>query len=185
MGVFILLWLSWYRKHNKKIASFQPEAVGLAYQDVYSTWNLREPHEKEFMSERLNLTRELGDGAFGIVYEAKAEGIEEEGVMSIVAVKQLRGENNNLQMIEDFFREVDFMSRLEHPKVVKLLGVCSQQEPFAMIFEYMDLGDLRSFLRDAAGLGEDEDDDKPGMMVDNPLLTVTELLSISLQVRQC
>ena len=147
-------------------------------------WSHREPHEKEFPPDRLNLTRELGEGAFGVVHEAKAEGIEEEGRTSVVAVKQLRGEGN-VQMVEDFFREVDFMSRLNHPRVVSLLGVCSQQEPFAMIFEYMDLGDLRSFLRDAAGLGEnEEDDDKPGMIPDNPLLTISELLSIAVQVRQ-
>ena len=137
--------------------------------------------------ERLNLSRELGEGAFGVVYEATAEGIREEGVTSVVAVKQLRGDGNS-QLAEDFFREVDFMSRLDHPKVVSLLGVCSQQEPFAMVFEYMDLGDLRNFLRDAAGLGlGEDDDDKVGVIIDNPLLTKPELLSIALQVsnKQC
>ena len=181
LAVFAL-WLGWYRKRNKKIASFQPEAVSLAYQGVYPTWSQREPHEKEFPSEKLNLTRELGEGAFGVVYEAKAVGIEEEGTVSIVAVKQLRGESSP-QIIEDFFREVDFMSRLDHPRVVRLLGVCSQQEPFAMIFEYMDLGDLRSFLRDAAGLGENEEEEgEPGRVLDNPLLSTQELLSIAVQV---
>ena len=181
--VTFLLWLAWYRRRNKKIASFQPEAVSLAYQGVYPTWSQREPHEKEFPAESLSLTRELGEGAFGVVYEANAVGIEGEGITSIVAVKQLRGESSP-QIVEDFFREVDFMSRLDHPRVVRLLGVCSQMEPFAMIFEYMDLGDLRSFLRDAAGLGEnDEEDGEPGTLMDNPLLSTQELLSIAVQVR--
>ena len=162
------------------IASFQPEAVSLAYQGVYSALNRREPHEKEFAAEHLSLVRELGEGAFGIVHEAKAQEIEQSGVVSIVAVKQLRGDTD-AQIVEDFFREVDFMSRLDHPRVVRLLGVCSQQEPFSMIFEYMDLGDLRSFLRDAAGLGMSEDNGA-GVVVDNPLLTTPELLSIAVQV---
>ena len=117
------------------------------------------------------------------MYEAKAVGIEEEGTTSVVAVKQLRGESN-AQTVEDFFREVDFMSRLDHQRIVRLLGVSSQAEPFAMIFEYMDLGDLRSFLRDAAGLGEcDEEDGEVGVVADNPLLSTQELLSIAVQVR--
>ena len=181
--VVFLLWLGWYRRRNKEIASFQPEAVSLAYQGVYPTWSQREPHEKEFPAENLSLTRELGEGAFGVVYEANAVGIEEEeGTATVVAVKQLRGESTP-QIIEDFFREVDFMSRLNHARVVRLLRVCSQTEPFAMIFEYMDLGDLRSFLRDAAGLGEnDKKDGELGTLMDNPLLSTQELLSIAVQV---
>ena len=185
MGVFIS-WVVWYRKRNKRIASFQPEAVSLAYQTIHTTWNQRGSHEKEFSAEYLALTRELGEGAFGVVYEARADGIEQARVVSTVAVKQLRGDSNS-QLVEDFFREVDFMSRLDHPRIVRLLGVCSQQEPFAMIFEYMDLGDLRDFLRNAAGLGlnEDEDDEKAGVvLLDNPLLTTAELLSIAVQVRK-
>lgn len=180
MGVFVG-WIVWYRKRNKRIAAFQPEAVSLAYQGVYKSWNQREPHEKEFPAERLSLIRELGEGAFGVVYEAKADGIEQKGETSIVAVKQLHGDSNS-ELVEDFFREVDFMSRLDHPRVVCLLGVCSQREPFAMVFEYMDLGDLRNFLRDAAGLGLNEEDEA-GVILDNPLLTTAELLSIALQVR--
>ena len=177
-----ILWLGWYRRRNKKIASFQPEAVSRAYQGVYPTWNQREPHEKEFPADRVTLKRELGEGAFGIVYEAHAVGIEGDGETSVVAVKQLRGESSQ-QTVEDFFREVDFMSRLDHPRIVRLLGVCSQAEPFAMIFEYMDLGDLRSFLRDAAGLGEnDEEDGELGCVTDNPLLSTQELLTIAMQV---
>ena len=130
--------------------------------------------------EKLTLVRELGEGAFGVVHEAKADGIEEEGVVSIVAVKQLRGDCD-AQLVDDFFREVDFMSRLEHTRIVRLLGVCSQQEPFSMIFEYMDLGDLRSFLRDAAGLGMGEEDEEKGIQ-DNPMLTMAELLTIAVQV---
>ena len=182
------VWLLWYYKQSKAIAKFQPEAVSQAYLALYTTWNQREPHEKEFSLEKLTLIRKLGEGAFGVVHEAKAESIEEEGVTSTVAVKQLHTTgDNDFQLIEDFFKEVDFMSRLEHARIVRLLGVCSQREPFSMIFEYMDLGDLRSFLREAAGLGmavdEGEGEGEEEQVLDNPLLTVAELLSIALQVR--
>lgn len=54
-----------------------------------------------------------------------------------------------------------------------------------MIFEYMDLGDLCSFLREAVGLGGDmsdkEDEDEEEI---EPLLTKKELLHVVHQVAE-
>lgn len=128
------------------------EEIGAAYNQGRERWRpRREPHKKEFPPDKLELVRELGEGAFGTVYEGEARDILEEGVVTPVAVKQLR----NLSAREDFFREVSFMSKLDHERIVKLLGVCSQSEPYAMIIEYMDLGDLCSFLRDTAQLRDE------------------------------
>ena len=38
------------------------------------------------------------------------------------------------------------MARLNHENVVKVLGVCSNGDPFIMM-EYMENGDLNSFLK--------------------------------------
>lgn len=58
-----------------------------------------------------------------------------------------------------------------------------------MIFEFMDLGDLRSFLREAVGLGEDmemydENQQEDEGDTTDELLSNEELLSITLQVSQ-
>lgn len=56
-----------------------------------------------------------------------------------------------------------------------------------MVFEYMDLGDLCSYLREAIGLGKDlaeEDQEGEGDTPPEPLLTHEELLTIVLQVAQ-
>lgn len=181
------VWTIWYQRKSKEMAEFHPESVSMAYQELYSSWLNREPHEKEFPRSKVHLIRELGEGAFGIVYHAEAEGIEDQtgsgtAIGTNVAVKQLREGSNE---VNDFFREVDFMSKLEHPNVVRLLGVCSIEEPYSMIFEYMDLGDLCSFLRQAIGLDSDQDeavqvgdDDE----TQEPLLTREELLIISAQI---
>ena len=126
-----------------------------------------------------------------MVYQAEALGIlSNEHEWTDVAVKQLRPGSNEA---DDFFREVDFMSKLDHPNVVKLLGVCSLEEPFSMVFEYMDLGDLCGFLREAVGLGKDDDDkegegENPGNQeedkFDEPLLTKEELLVIVKQIAE-
>lgn len=189
LGVVLSLWVVWYRRKSKVIAKFELEDISTAYRQVYNTWTNRGPHNKEFPPESLKLTRELGEGAFGVVYQAEALGIlDDENEWTDVAVKQLRTGSNEA---EDFFREVDFMSKLDHPNIVKLLGVCSLEEPFSMVFEYMDLGDLCAFLREAIGLGKgngdkegENPDDQEEDKFDEPLLTKEELLVIVKQIAE-
>ena len=179
LAVLLIAWAVWYRSRSKSVPVFVPEAVCLAYQQVHSGWYPRGPHEKEYSQEKLELKRELGEGAFGIVYEGVAHGIVNSSERTTVAVKQLKSDTGSDQ-VEEFFREVDFMSKMDHPQVVQLLGVCSVHKPFSMIFEYMDLGDLCTFLREASGLcGNGEEDE-----ASESLLSEAELLSIALQVVQ-
>ena len=116
------------------------------------------------------MKRELGEGAFGTVFEGEATDIIEEGAVTPVAVKQL----HNLNARDDFFREISFMTKLNHERVIMLLGVCSQAEPYAMIFEYMDLGDLCSFLRDTALLRDESSN--------TDVLLPSQLIDMALQV---
>ena len=39
------------------------------------------------------------------------------------------------------------MCRLKDPNVVRVLGVCSQDDPLCVIVEYMKYGDLNQFLK--------------------------------------
>ena len=153
IAITLVCWLVRYgRLKEKHRQLLRLEEIGAAYNQERERWRpKREPHKKEFSPDKLELIRELGEGAFGTVYEGEARDILEEGVVTPVAVKQLR----NLNAREDFFREISFMSKLNHERIIKLLGVCSQTEPHAMIIEYMDLGDLCSFLRDTAQLRDE------------------------------
>ncbi len=47
----------------------------------------------------------------------------------------------------DFHKEVKIMSRLKDPNIVRVLGVCIQEEPLCMVVEYMKYGDLHQFLQ--------------------------------------
>ena len=40
------------------------------------------------------------------------------------------------------------MSQLKDPNIVRVIGVCTQEEPLCMIVEYMKYGDLNQFLID-------------------------------------
>ena len=46
----------------------------------------------------------------------------------------------------DFAREMKLMSMLKDPNIVRVLGVCTSEEPMCMIVEYMKFGDLNQFL---------------------------------------
>lgn len=51
--------------------------------------------------------------------------------------------------IEKFIAESSIMRDLDHPNILRLIGVCFNMEDNlpAIVLPYMALGDLRSFLR--------------------------------------
>lgn len=54
----------------------------------------------------------------------------------------------NLFFRADFSKEIKIMSQLKDPNIVRVLGVCTREEPLCMIVEYMKYGDLNQFLLD-------------------------------------
>ena len=81
----------------------------------------------------------------------------------LVAVKTLK-EGSSTEVKEDFFKEVALMSLLLHENIVELLAVSTEEEPYGMIFEFMELGDLNQYLRKAGPFFEGEEKDK-GLIV--------------------
>ena len=64
---------------------------------------------------------------------------------TLVAVKVLK--HMPEQMSVEFEREAELLSNISHENIVTFHGISIDQQPFLMIFEYMKLGDLNSFLR--------------------------------------
>lgn len=87
----------------------------------------------------------LGKSEFGEVFLAKAQGVEEGATETLVLVKSLQSRDEQQQL--DFRREVEMFGKLNHANVVRLLGLCREAEPHYMVLEYVDLGDLKQFLR--------------------------------------
>ena len=46
----------------------------------------------------------------------------------------------------DFLSEADMMKRFDHKNIVKLLGVCTRNEPVYTVMEYMLYGDLKTLV---------------------------------------
>ena len=63
----------------------------------------------------------------------------------MVAVKTIK-EGSSTETKEDFFKEVALMSLLRHENIVELLAVSTEEEPYGILFKFMELGDLNQFL---------------------------------------
>ena len=60
-----------------------------------------------------------------------------------VAVKTLKVGSSIDEKI-DFLSEAEMMKRFDHKNIVKLLGVCTRNEPVYTIMEFMLYGDLKT-----------------------------------------
>ncbi|XP_025828950.1 proto-oncogene tyrosine-protein kinase ROS isoform X3 [Agrilus planipennis] len=94
----------------------------------------------------ITLTKFLGSGAFGEVFEGKARGILANGAEVKVAVKALRKGASDSEKCE-FLQEAQLMSHFKHEHILQLLGVCLDNDPQFIIMELMEGGDLLTYLR--------------------------------------
>ncbi|XP_073321435.1 LOW QUALITY PROTEIN: ALK tyrosine kinase receptor-like [Pagrus major] len=102
---------------------------------------------KEVPRRNISLTRGLGHGAFGEVYEGLAVGIPGEPSPLQVAVKTLPevcSEQDEL----DFLMEALIISKFSHQNIVRCIGVSLQAMPRFILLELMTGGDLKTFLRE-------------------------------------
>jgi serine/threonine protein kinase len=84
----------------------------------------------------LELGRQLGKGAFGVVHVATIGGTD-------VAVKTLS--SGGAEMQRKFLIEARLLSALAHPHVVRILHVCTRTMPYAIAVELMS-SDLKTYL---------------------------------------
>ncbi|CAH1253267.1 NTRK2 [Branchiostoma lanceolatum] len=132
---------------------------------------------RHIQRDTIHFVGELGEGAFGRVYLGKCEKLNADEDASLVAVKTLK-EMSVEDARKDFDREAELLTNMQHENIVKFYGVCTEGEPWLMIFEYMENGDLNNYLRSH---GPDA-----VFLIKNPAshkeLSNLELLQISVQV---
>ncbi|OAY65051.1 putative serine/threonine-protein kinase NAK, partial [Ananas comosus] len=90
----------------------------------------------------------LGEGGFGRVYKGWVDETtlnpSKSGVGMIVAVKKLNPES--MQGLQEWRSEVNFLGRLSHPNLVKLLGYCWEDKELLLVYEFMSKGSLENHL---------------------------------------
>lgn len=133
--------------HNGQTTAEIQEEVALTNLGSSSGASKRHSATDKMHFPRANLQSitTLGKGEFGEVFLAKAKGLEDSESEVLVLVKSLQTRDEQLQL--DFRREAEMFGKLSHPNVGRLLGLCREAEPHYMILEYVDLGDLKQFLR--------------------------------------
>jgi serine/threonine protein kinase len=80
----------------------------------------------------------IGEGNFGAVYRGSLYGIE-------VAIKKFHQQNLEKETLDDLVNEIKILSKLHHPNVLLLIGVCAEQGNLAIVTELM-VGNLFSLL---------------------------------------
>lgn len=114
--------------------------------EYFSAAEMYVPDEWEVAREKISLSRELGQGSFGMVYEGIAKGVVKDEPETRVAIKTVNESASMRERIE-FLNEASVMKEFNCHHVVRLLGVVSQGQPTLVIMELMTRGDLKSYLR--------------------------------------
>jgi tyrosine-protein kinase Tec len=96
------------------------------------------PDKWEIHPSELMILEELGSGQFGVVRRAKWRGSID------TAVKMMKV---GTMSEDDFIEEAKVMTKLQHPNLVQLYGVCSKHRPIYIVTEYMKHGSLLNYLR--------------------------------------
>ncbi|KAJ4708648.1 Protein kinase [Melia azedarach] len=94
--------------------------------------------EIEKATGKFDESRILGEGGFGRVYS----GVLEDGTK--VAVKVLKRDDQ--QGGREFLAEVEMLSRLHHRNLVKLIGICIEEQARCLVYELIPNGSVESHL---------------------------------------
>ncbi|XP_063055936.1 uncharacterized protein lmtk3 [Engraulis encrasicolus] len=96
-----------------------------------------------FRRHALNYLQEIGNGWFGKVILAEVLG---ECSSSQAVVKELRVNASPLEQ-RKFLAESEPYRSLQHPNILQCLGQCSDANPYLLVMEFCQLGDLKRYLR--------------------------------------
>ncbi|GAA0141759.1 hypothetical protein LIER_02826 [Lithospermum erythrorhizon] len=90
----------------------------------------------------------LGIGGFGTVYKGWVDentlAPSKIGSGMVVAIKKLNPDS--VQGLAEWQSEVNFLGKLSHPNLVKLLGYCYEEQELLLVYEFMPKGSLENHL---------------------------------------
>nr|XP_048313347.1 focal adhesion kinase 1 isoform X11 [Myodes glareolus] len=111
--------------------------------DEEDTYTMPSTRDYEIQRERIELGRCIGEGQFGDVHQGVY--LSPENPALAVAIKTCKNCTSD-SVREKFLQEALTMRQFDHPHIVKLIGVITEN-PVWIIMELCTLGELRSFLQ--------------------------------------
>lgn len=160
-GCLVVFFFVFKRRYERKVEQTEERMRALG---LLSSGTLLTLDEWEIPRERIVINRKLGEGAFGTVYGGEAF-FDDKGwvcpcpadkvaqvslkliaylVQVAVAVKTLKV-GSTVEEKLDFLSEAEMMKRFNHKNIVRLLGVCTRNEPVYTVMEFILYG-LFNFL---------------------------------------
>lgn len=125
---------------EKNFAASQQEAASIAQmmqaQTIDDDWEI-DPCDIVFQEK-------IASGAFGDLFKGVFCGQD-------VAIKILRGVQDNSVQYQEFLQEVMIMRKVRHRNVVQFIGACTKKPHLCIVFEYMKGGSVYDRLRSAKG----------------------------------
>ncbi|XP_022145347.1 serine/threonine-protein kinase STY17-like isoform X2 [Momordica charantia] len=99
----------------------------------------------EIDTRQLKLENKVGSGSYGDLYRGTYFSQE-------VAIKVLRPELINEEMIKEFSQEVYIMRKVRHKNVVQFIGACTRPSNLCIVTEFMSRGSIFDFLHKQRGV---------------------------------
>lgn len=90
-------------------------------------------------NKELAFGKKLGEGGFGIVRKGSWGGED-------VAIKTLRMTKLSSSLEGEFIREASAMAKLNHPRIIRLYGICVEPGHYSLVMALMPRGDLYGLL---------------------------------------
>lgn len=135
---------------NSEKQGVRTHAVSVSETDDYAeivdedeAYTMPSTRDYEIQRERIELGRCIGEGQFGDVHQGVYVGPENPALA--VAIKTCKNCTSD-SVREKFLQEALTMRQFDHPHIVKLIGVITEN-PVWIIMELCTLGELRSFLQ--------------------------------------
>ncbi|XP_054446513.1 focal adhesion kinase 1 isoform X3 [Pteronotus mesoamericanus] len=135
---------------NSEKQGVRTHAVSVSETDDYAeivdeeeAYTMPSTRDYEIQRERIELGRCIGEGQFGDVHQGVYVGPENSALA--VAIKTCKNCTSD-SVREKFLQEALTMRQFDHPHIVKLIGVITEN-PVWIIMELCTLGELRSFLQ--------------------------------------
>uniref|UniRef100_A0A1J3HK14 non-specific serine/threonine protein kinase n=1 Tax=Noccaea caerulescens TaxID=107243 RepID=A0A1J3HK14_NOCCA len=118
--------------------------------EILQNANLKNFSLSELKSSTRNFRPDsvVGEGGFGCVFkgwiDATSLAPSKPGTGTVIAVKRLNLEG--LQGHREWLAEINYLGRLDHPNLVKLIGYCLDEEHRLLVYEFMSRGSLENHL---------------------------------------
>ncbi|XP_017568666.1 focal adhesion kinase 1 isoform X5 [Pygocentrus nattereri] len=142
--------------HEKRLQGVKARAISISDEisgdetddyaeiiDEEDAYTMPSTRDYEIQRERIELGRCIGEGQFGDVHQG--DYVCPESPALSVAIKTCKNSTSD-SVREKFLQEALTMRQFDHPHIVKLIGVITEN-PVWIIMELCTLGELRSFLQ--------------------------------------